>query len=583
MSKATTDILTGDCLVSGIASGDVLYSEVPLSFMGGVDPRSGVVIDKHHPLNGSVVTGKILAVPSGRGSCAGSGAIFEMLLHDTAPAALVFCQKETILTLGVLIASELFDRRIPVVRLRAQSHSRLAGMGTVDVHGGVIRESSTPPAQVDAIVSAPTLDMSELKLSRRDLQLLSGDFGEAAKVSMRLILHAAVLEGADELIDVEMAHIDGNFYQGPGSLRFAEALLDMGAKVRVPSTMNALLIDRRRWKDQGVPDTTGIPSERLADVYEKMGIKPTYTCAPYLLDARPRLGQHIAWAESNAVMYANSVLGARTMKYPDYVDLLIAITGRAPNAGPHLQAGRRPSVVVHIEAPHEIDDSFFPVLGYHLGAIAPNDIPAVAGLQHHRVSNDDLKAFGAAFGTTSSSAMFHIIGITPEARSLSDLLEECDDIREITVSLDDLAATWRELNTASSQQVDLISLGNPHFSIEEFKLLSKLVEGRHMADRVELKITCGRDVYAEALVLGYVTKVEAFGADVINDTCWCLINEPVVADTVRTVMTNSAKYAHYGPAALGRRFHLRSIVDCFETACSGQAEPGPPRWLSDRM
>jgi predicted aconitase with swiveling domain len=326
-------VVTGERLVAGSATGEVLHSDVPLSFWGGVDPVTGVVIDTHDPLHGERLTGRILAIPAGRGSCGGSATIFEMLLNDTAPAALVFSRPETILTVGVVIAEEMFGRRIPVLRVDETTFSRLKST----TRATIADESDHLPTTGGS--AAPT----SVALSPRDQQLLDGDLGEAARIAMRIVLRAAALEGASQLIDVQMAHIEV-FYQGPASLAFATTLRDLGGRVSVPATTNPICIDRSRWRELGVPASMGEPSEQLADAYVDMGAKPTYTCAPYLLRARPGRGQQIASGESNAVVYLNSVVGARTMTYPNYLDLLVAITGRAPDAGTHRDADRRPTV-----------------------------------------------------------------------------------------------------------------------------------------------------------------------------------------------------------------------------------------------
>lgn len=571
------DVLTAERLVDGTAEGPVLHSDVPLSFWGGVDPFTGMVIDTHHPLRGETLTGRILAIPSGRGSCGGSGAIFEMLLGGTAPVALVFSHPEPILTLGVAIAGELFGRQIPVVRLDGRDFARLGSMAEARVVGSSIIEGFGGPPTGE--LPRPSYDARQpaVALSDLDRRFLDGDFGEAARVAMKIVVRAAELEGADELVDVARAHVDGVFYQGPASLAFATTLRDLGGTVRVPTTMNSICVDRRRWREQGVEASMGEPSEDLADAYEQMGARPTYTCAPYLLRERAGFGEQVASAESNAVVFTNSVLGARTMKYPDYLDILIALTGRAPKAGPHLDAGRRATVRVDVEAPPETDGAFFATLGYHVGALAPHDIPAVCGLEDHRVSEDDLKAFGAAFATTSAAAMFHIVGTTPEAATVEQATGDVAPSRRFAVDAAGLRATWHELSNAVEPAVDLVSLGNPHFSLAELGELADLLAGRRVV--VPLVVTCGREVYERARELGYVGRIEAAGGSVINDTCWCFIREPIVPAAARTVATDSGKFAHYGAAGLGRGMHLRSLSQCVEAACTGRVPTEPPRWL----
>ncbi len=574
------EVVAGECLVAGSATGPVLHSDVPLSFWGGVDPFTGVVIDTHHPLHGETLTGTVLAIPSGRGSCGGSGAIFEMLLGGTAPAALVFSHPEPILTLGVAIAGELFDRQIPVLRVGERDFARLAGLEAASVvDGTILAGASGPDGPMPSSYDGER--PSAVALSDLDRRFLDGDFGEAGRVAMRIVIRAAELEGVDELVDVERAHVDGVFYQGPASLAYATTLRDLGATVRVPTTMNAISVDRRRWRDQGVEASLGEPSEGLAEAYVQMGARATYTCAPYLLADRPRFGQQIAFAESNAVAFANSALGARTMKYPDYLDILIALTGRAPKAGPHLDAGRRATVRVDLAldpaSRSGIDDAFFATLGYHVGALAPHDIPVVCGLEHHPVSGDDLKGFSAAFAATSAAPMFHVLGVTPEAATIEEATGGLAPVQGFAVDAAGLRTTWRELSSATEPEVDLVSLGNPHFSLKELAELAALIAGRRLV--IPLIVTCSREIHERAEALGYVARIEAAGGKVINDTCWCFIGEPIVPPDARTIATNSGKFAHYGAGGLGRRMHLRCLADCVEAACTGRVPTTPPPWL----
>ncbi|WP_026621544.1 cis-L-3-hydroxyproline dehydratase (plasmid) [Ensifer sp. WSM1721] len=572
--------MNGECLVAGVGAGELLFADVGLSFMGGVHSETGLVIDTHHPLHGSSVSGKILAIPSGRGSCAGSLAIFELIMNGHAPRALIFYHKETILTLGVVIAREFFQKSIPVVCLSAEDFASLAEARYAVVYNGVVDISFSAPSVAVDEGDLTSLNLEDFELTEMDGRFLDGEFGDAGRVAMRTIIRTAQIEGANSLVDVDMAHIDGCFYHGPGVLQFAKRLLELGGRVRVPSSMNALCVDRRQWKGLGVNPSLGAPSDELADAYRAMGVKPTYTCAPYLLDGAPAFGQRIAWAESNAVVFANSVLGARTMKFPDYLDILVAMTGRAPNADCYLADKRLATLRIDVPRPDVLDDSFWPALGYHVGKIATNDIPVLAGLEGLPVSHDDLKAFGAAFATTSAVAMFHIVGATPEAGTVDQATGGLSSVRRHRVTVEALTETWHELNNAPSADVDLVSLGNPHFSLTECERLAALCAGRKKADKAEMIVTCGRDVFEKARKAGFVDAISKFGGRFLNDTCWCLIAEPVIAPDVRHIMTNSGKYAHYGPAAVGRGFHFGSLERCVDAACNGVAETALPGWLS---
>jgi predicted aconitase len=383
-----------------------------------------------------------------------------------------------------------------------------------------------------------------------------------------MIIAMANVYGAERLIDVSRSHIDGCICTGEAAVRFADKLRKWGARVVIPTTLNAISVDRDRWQSQRVDRHFAQAAEQLADAYVEMGAQPSYTCAPYLLESRPREGEQIAWAESNAVVYANSVLGARTMKYPDFLDVCIAITGRAPASGCHLDENRRATININVVDARQVDDTYFCLLGYHVGRLSGRRIPLISGLENCKVTNDDLKNFGAAFATTSSAPMYHIAGHTLEARDparlpISDSMEVCN------VTPTDLFAIWREFNgeASSTRVIDLISIGSPHASLSEIGNMAQLCADRTRHPEVEVIVTCSRDTLAGATEAGYVSQLQNFGMKFITDTCWCMIGEPIINPEIRQILTNSAKYAHYGPGLSGRRVLLGSLEQCMEAAC----------------
>ena len=571
--------LEGRSLVDGCASAPLLYAEVGLSFWGGVDPFSGEVIDRHHPLSGECLAGRVLAIPSGRGSCTGSSVLMELISNGHAPAALVLAEADEILTLGVLVAQTLFQRSLPVLCIGKEAFGQLRGKAFARVDGtGLSLYDSTPDDTPAPRNDRPTEDAhSSIELTAHDRALLDGSQGKAAQVAMQIVLRMAHIQGAKYLVDITQAHIDGCIYTGPASLRFAQQLVAWGAKVRVPTTLNSISVDQRRWRELGIDPALGVPASALGDAYMAMGAQLSFTCAPYLLDSAPKAGEQIVWAESNAVVYANSVLGARTLKYPDYLDICIALTGRAPLIGCHLEDQRKARL--HIEVPplSNLDDSFYPLLGYHIGALAGSRIPLISGLQQQHPILDDLKAFGAAFATTSAAALFHIAGVTPEALDPTRVID--GPLPVLKLSLEELRLSWQELNSARDARVDVVSLGNPHFSLSEFARLASLCQGRHRHPDVVLAITCGRTVLEQARVAGHIAVIEAFGAVIISDTCWCMLGEPVIPPAARNLMTNSGKYAHYAPGLVGRRVHFASLAECVDAACSATARGRLPQWL----
>ena len=572
--------LSGESVINGQACGEVLPCETELSFWGGVEPEDGKIIDQHHPLCGHLLQGKILVLPGGRGSCSGSGVILEMMVNGKGPDAIVISRPDDIITLGVWIAQEMFDKTIPVVMLDTDEFKKISKQKYAYIVGDKIQCSEQAIA-ANLPFDSNTLNASQwdqIVLSDYDRSLLNGEKSLAAQVAMKIILHMAQLAGAKSLIDVSQVHIDGCIYTGEASLAFAQKLHQMGGEFAVPTSLNSISVDYRRWQVQGVASDFGTQASALADAYVAMGAKATFTCAPYLLDTAPEQGEQIAWAESNAVVFANSVLGARTMKYPDFLDACIALTGRAPLAGSHIDDYRKARLQVTLKDLPVVDDLFYPLLGYYVGKLAGDRIPVVDGIERLEPDLDDMKAFGAAFATVSSAAMFHIKGVTPEATTLDDILAESHHVEKVILSCADLLASWEELNHARQQGSDLISLGNPHFSLTEFEKLARLCEGKRIAPKVCMYITAGRAVVAQAEDAGYIKVVENFGAKIITDTCWCMIQDPIIPHEAKVIATNSAKYAHYGPGMTGRKVKFLSLDNCVQEA-TGVASVNTPEWL----
>ena len=569
--------MTGRSLVAGAAQGALLFADVGLSFWGGVDPYSGEVIDRHHPLSGEQLAGRVLAIPSGRGSCTGSSVMMELISNGHAPAALVLAEPDEILTLGVLVAQMIFQRSLPVLCIGREAFTALRGKAFARVDGASLNLFEQRPddgwhPSAEALPGAG--HTSSINLNEVDQALLDGQHGKAAQVAMQIVLRMAQLQGAPSLVDVTQAHIDGCIYTGPASLRFAEQLVQWGARVRVPTTLNSISVDQRRWRELGIDPALGEPASALGDAYMAMGAQLSFTCAPYLLDTAPKAGEQIVWAESNAVVYANSVLGARTVKHADFMDLCIALTGRAPQAGVYLEANRAPRRVVHIRKPEGADDAFWPMLGWLVGKVASDRIPLIRGLEESAPSEDDLKALCAAYGTTSAAPMLHIAGITPEAH-----LPLAPDADEVTLTLTDFARLWGEFNQGAAQ-VDLVALGSPHFSRAECEAFADLMRGKQVHPAVTALITLGRATLAAITANGTAKLLREAGVRIVPDLCWCSISEPVFPPAAKVLMTNSGKYAHYAPGLSQREVRFGALAQCAQTAVSGQAATAPPEWIA---
>ncbi|MEZ4531667.1 MAG: aconitase X [Thermomicrobiales bacterium] len=259
-----------------------------------------------------------------------------------------------------------------------------------------------------------------LHLTETERGMLAGDDGPAAALAMRILTRVAPLYGADRFIEVTKAHIDGIVYEGNAGLAFAERLADLGGRVRVPTSLNVMSMDRTNWRALGQDPQFADNARRLGMAYVRMGAVPGFTCAPYHTEATPVFGEQIAWSESNAVAYANSVIGARTNRYGDYLDISCALTGRVPASGLHLTEHRKGTHhfrLAGISRALQERDDFYPVLGYLLGQSVSSGVPVIDGLDVDPTS-DQLKALAAAAASSGAIALFHIVGVTPEAPDL---------------------------------------------------------------------------------------------------------------------------------------------------------------------
>lgn len=554
-------------LAGGDTEGDIFVCEEGLSFWGGVNPNSGEIIDVHHHAHGASVSGRVLMMPTSRGSCSGSGVLLQLALNGRAPAALVFREDEEILTLGAMVAERLFNRMITVIRLGPAEYEALA-----DQERAEVLDSRLLAASIDVPLRRP--DIAGLQLSDCDRAVLAGEAGEAAQIAMEIICLMGISQGATNLVDVTRGHIDGSILAHSANLIFAETMATMGAIVTIPTTINAISVDRDNWGNQGVAEDFGGRASRLADAYVAMGAKPTYTCAPYLLESPPEFGECIAWSESNAVIYANSVLGARTPKFPDYLDLFIAMTGRAAISGVYTDSGRVARRVVQVTVPAGFDEAFWPLLGWLSGKASPDRVPLLVGLEESTPTADDLKNLCAAFGTMSGAPMLHIQGVTPEA-----CIGVSSDAEFVVLGQTDFVEAWQEMN-AADEAVDLVAIGSPHVSLDELRVLARLFQGKSLAHGVDVIVTLGRGVLSMARTVGIAPQLEAIGIRLLPDLCWCSITEPVLPCTARVLMTNSAKFAHYACGLSGRSVRFGGLSDCVEAAVSGRLGAELPGWLS---
>lgn len=417
-----------------------------------------------------------------------------------------------------------------------------------------------------------------LKLSKYDQDLLAGTYGPAAKFGLSIIQRMAPVYGAHELLDISAAHIDSTIYIGEAGLEFAEKLASLGAQVAVPTTLNVSGLDEHYWQDWAVPADWANKAHRQMLAYESMGCVPTWTCTPYQDQMRPVFGQQIAWGESNAIAFANSVIGARTERYPDLLDICCAITGRAPAVGLHLDCNRIGEVLINLfDIPEQVrlDDSFYPVFGHLLGKIAEDQIPVVQGLAL-KPSEDQLKALCAAAASSGAVALLHLVGITPEAPTIEAAFQGQVPKAELNITLQDLINARLDLSTYDDGKVQMVVLGSPHFSLAEFNKLIPLLKGRQVHPNVKFLVTTNRLMAGLAQRADLLDALSDFGGQITVDTC--ILATPMLPAEIKLLMTNSAKYAYYAPGLLETKITFGSMVDCVNSAVAGKVVRDDSLW-----
>jgi predicted aconitase len=414
-----------------------------------------------------------------------------------------------------------------------------------------------------------------LTLTNEETAIAAGRDGEGAAVAMRLVAETGRLLGADRLVAVASAHIDGCLYHGDSGTEFAEFLVARGAKVQVPSTLNVGALDLRRPGNVRLSGERRNMALRLMQAYEALGCRPTWTCAPYQAGHRPATGTDVAWGESNAVAFCNSVLGARTNRYGDFLDIACAISGRAPGYGLHLPQNRRATLVVDTSGISDAlkrREAFWPVLGAWLGRFAGERIAVIDGLAGF-ATEDRLKALGAASASTGAVALFHVAGVTPEAASVAAIADATAE--RVRLTPDMLRDARALLSTASGDAVDAVAIGSPHCSLAEAIELSDLIAGRRL--RLPLYLNTGRHILSRLEREGRLRPLTEAGVVPIVDTC--VVVTPILpAGDGKVLMTNSGKFAFYAPGNTGYAVQYGSMADCVATAVAGRLVRDETGW-----
>ncbi len=400
--------------------------------------------------------------------------------------------------------------------------------------------------------------------------------GRAMDLAIRLIEAAAEASGATEFVTIEMAHINSCHYSGRLSLDFAELLLAEGVRFAVPTHTNASLISctSPSLRPEANDPEAVAGARRVMEIYEQLGCSSMWTCAPYQQpDGRPEFGQHVVGSESNAVGFFNSVLGARTNKYGDLLDVAAALVGKVPLSGLHTDEGRRATHVFDVSdlpAATLVDPNFAHLLGVVLGRKVGGGIGAVVGIE--RATEDELKAIAAAAAAAGGVDLFHVVGVTPEAPTLEAATQGVAPSHHTLVTDHHLAEAARLLTNADGDEpLRAVCLGTPHFSVGEFEALLAALDGRAVAPGVTVLVTTSRAVAADLELRGWDERLAAAAIDVVLDTCTYYPPHPTGLDGL--TLTNSAKWAYYAQGMLDVPVAFASLEACVEAAVTARRRP----------
>jgi hypothetical protein len=396
-------------------------------------------------------------------------------------------------------------------------------------------------------------------LTKEEEGMFVGEKGEGMQKAMEIIVALGKIYNAEKLVKVNSVQVSGVSYKnlGDAGIEFLEEWAKKGGRVSVRTTLNPAGMDLENWKKLGFKEEFAKKQLRVIDAFKKMGISPVCSCTPYLIGNLPKFGEHIAWSESSAVAFSNSVIGARTNREGGPSALAAAISGRTACYGFHLNENRKADFVFNVTC--EVNDfSDFGALGNMIGKIVKNKVPYIVGIKDS--NQDNLKVLGASMAASGAVALFHIDNITPEAKMKNMINDSAEKI-----TIESLKEGYDSLNS-NVNEIDFVSIGCPHASVDELKKIAELVKGKTV--KAELWVTTSRNVSEKAR--DFVKIIEQSGGKVLNDTC--LVVAPVEDFGFKNLATNSGKAAFYAPTYSKLNVRFGSLEQCINAAIRGKWE-----------
>lgn len=386
-----------------------------------------------------------------------------------------------------------------------------------------------------------------VRLTKEQQKMHDGEMGEAAQQSMEILAAMGRIYEAEKMIEISSAQVSGVSYKtiGDAGLEYLQDLVKKGAKTTVPTFLNPAGMDISQWEEMRIPKDFAKKQIEILDAYSKMGIMKTCTCAPYFIGIRPKQGEHIAWAESSAVAFANSVLGARTNREGGPSALAAAICGVTPYYGLHLEKNRIANIIVDVECTLKTTADFG-AMGSAVGRLAKNKYPAFRGIRS--ATEEQLKVLGASMAATGSVPIFFVENITPEYNVAADAEKMPFTDYQLENSKDEID---------SGEKPQLVTIGCPHASLEEIREVAAMVGAKKPT--CEFWVCTSRKLKEEAERLGYAKTIEEAGGRVVADTCMVVCPLERMGYTVTG--TNSGKAAKYLPTLCKQRVAFGKLED----------------------
>ncbi|MGI6084778.1 MAG: aconitase X [Acetivibrionales bacterium] len=413
-----------------------------------------------------------------------------------------------------------------------------------------------------------------LKLTRYEQEMLDGKHGWPKQKGMEILFQMGQLYGATHMIPVQNVHMVNAsiMLAGSAAIKLAERMVAEGARFVTRTTLNPASVDLDNWERYGFIKEDYEAQKKLTDLLARMGAIPVHCCTPYLVGQVPSFGEDICWGESSAVIYANSVLGARTNRNGGPVSLAASLTGVVPAYGYHLVENRYGTLQVNVNVPLK-DIYDYGLLGFCIGELVEDGVPVFNGIEKS-VTPDELKQLGSSLATSGAVALFHAVGITPEAPTLEAAFGPKKPDRVIDIGIQEMKATAEKLKQVTESDYSIVYIGCPHASLEEIAEVAELIKGKKLKRGIEFWVQTGQPIKALAERCGYVKTIEDAGAFVVCDTCpsHCFTKNLLASKKYKSMATNSPKMCHYGwnngkiPTA------VYSVSECVEIALNGKCE-----------